>query len=103
MLALTRHRVPIDGSATFVQEARAALDVLRQRSGWLGGDVARAIDDATLWVVTTRWRDVGSYRRALSSYDVKLSVAPLLSRAIDEPSVFEVLTDADSQSALATD
>jgi hypothetical protein len=42
-------------------------------------------------VMVTRWRDVGSYRRALSSYDVKVGAVPILSRAIDEPSAFEAL------------
>jgi hypothetical protein len=37
-----------------------------------------------------RWRDVGSYRRALSSYDVKVTAVPLLSRALDEPSAYEL-------------
>ncbi|HSS66940.1 MAG TPA: antibiotic biosynthesis monooxygenase, partial [Nocardioidaceae bacterium] len=48
-------------------------------------------DEPSLWLLTTEWRDVGSYRRALSSYEVKAQVVPLLSRAIDEPSAFEVL------------
>ena len=43
--------------------------------------------------MVTRWRDVGSYRRALSSYDVKVGAVPLLSRAIDEPSAYETLED----------
>ena len=44
------------------------------------------------WLLTTRWKNVGSYRRALSSYDVKLAAVPLLSRALDEPSAYEVVT-----------
>ena len=31
----------------------------------------RNLDDPTLWVLTTHWADVGSYRRALSSYEVQ--------------------------------
>ena len=42
-------------------------------------------------MLVTRWQDVGSYRRALSSYDVKVGAVPLLSRAIDEPSAYEPL------------
>jgi hypothetical protein len=104
MIALTRHRVHAAESTRFLRDARAALDVLRGRPGFLGGDVARAIDDATLWIITTTWADVGSYRRALSAYDVKLSVMPLLSQAVDEPTAFEVLTEPDAHgSALAAD
>jgi len=43
-----------------------------------------------LWTLTTRWRDTGSYRRALSSFEVKAVAVPLLSRAIDEPTAYEV-------------
>ena len=49
------------------------------------------VDDPSLWTLVTRWKDVGSYRRALSSYDVKVGAVPLLSRAIDEPSAYELL------------
>jgi hypothetical protein len=34
---------------------------------------------------------VGAYRRALSSYDVRVGAVPLLSRALDEPSAYETL------------
>ena len=39
----------------------------------------------------TTWENVGAYRRALSSYDVKLRAVALLGRAIEEPSAFEVV------------
>jgi hypothetical protein len=42
-------------------------------------------------VLTTTWEHVGAYRRALSSYDVKLNAVPLLSRALDEPSAYELV------------
>ncbi len=75
----------------FHRAAAAALAALGARPGYLGGVVGRNVDDPTLWTLTTRWRDVGSYRRALSAYDVKVSAVPLLSRALDEPSAYEVL------------
>jgi hypothetical protein len=37
------------------------------------------------------WENVGSYRRALSPYEVKLTAVPLLSLAIDEPTAYEDL------------
>ena len=36
-------------------------------------------------------KNVGSYRRALSSYDVKVEAVPLLSLAVDEPSAYELM------------
>ena len=53
--------------------------------------MGRNLDDPTLWVLTTRWEHVGAYRRALSAYEVKLQAVPLLSRAVDEPSAYEVV------------
>ena len=91
MLVVTRYRVdPVDGPA-FLVEARSALSVLRARPGWRSGRIGRATDDASLWVLTTEWDSVGAYRRSLSAYDVKVGAVPLLSRAIDEPTAFEVV------------
>ena len=42
-------------------------------------------------MLATTWEHVGAYRRALSAYDVKLHAVPLLSRALDEPSAYEVV------------
>ena len=72
-------------------DLEAALGVLSAQVGFEDGRLGRNVDDPDLWVMVTRWRDVGSYRRALSSYDVKVGAVPLLSRAIDEPSAFEDL------------
>ena len=68
--------------------------------GYAGGEIGRNVDDAELWVLTTRWANVGSYRRALSSYDVKLRAVAVLSRAIEEPSAYE---DAEPGTTLNLD
>lgn len=73
-----------------LQQAHLALS---QCSGYESGELGRNLDEPDLWVLTTKWRDVGSYRRALSSYDVKLHVVPILSQAIDEPSAYEIVGD----------
>ena len=62
----------------------AALSVLRTRDGFASADLVRNLDDSELWALVTRWRDVGSYRRALQGYESKAVVAPLLSEALDE-------------------
>jgi hypothetical protein len=41
--------------------------------------------------MSLQWVDVGAYRRALGAYDVKVVTTPLLSRALDEPSAYEIL------------
>lgn len=91
MLVVTRHRVPAGRSEAFVSAARAALAALSARPGWRDGALGRGVDDADLWVLYTRWADVGSYRRALSAYDVRVTAVPLLSTAMDEPSAYEVV------------
>ena len=91
MLVVNRFRVSEDDSVEFRADLEAALAVLAQQKGYADGSLGRNVDDPTLWTMVTRWRDVGSYRRALSSYDVKVGAVPLLSRAIDEPSAYESL------------
>ena len=106
MIVVTRHRVPEGDGPSFRASAADALAVLAARTGFLTGQVGRAVDDAGLWAVVTTWRDVGSYRRALTGYESKMVVVPLLSTALDEPTAYEVLAGADGAegtSALAAD
>ena len=96
MLVVTRLRTPSPDAAA-ERELRAgllqALDILAAKPGWVGGDVGRNVDDPTLWVLTTRWENVGSYRRALGSYEGKMHVQPLMVHALDEPSAYEVVEE----------
>ena len=98
MLVVNRFRVPEDDADDFRGDLEGALAVLAQQKGYADGQLGRNVDDPTLWTMVTRWRDVGSYRRALSAYDVKVGAVPLLSRAIDEPSAYEGLDDRLNES-----
>ena len=91
MLVVSRFRVPVEEGESFRADLQAALDALAERPGHLDGTIGRNVDDPMLWVLSTRWEHVGAYRRALSAYDVKLRAVPLLSRALDEPSAYEVV------------
>jgi len=91
VLAISRFRYDEVDAATAQEELARCLQGLGACPGFLAGAVGRALDDPGLWVLETRWESVGAYRRALSSYEIKLSVVPLLSRALDEPSAFEVI------------
>jgi hypothetical protein len=100
VLVVTRLRTPSgpDGPTSAAEgELRAgllqALGILAAKPGWVGGDVGRNVDDPTLWVLTTRWENVGSYRRALGSYEGKMHVQPLMVHALDEPSAYEVVEE----------
>src|SRR3954453_12338010 len=92
MIVVTRYRVPetID-AGSFLADADVALDALGACPGFLAGRIGRALDDLSLWTLTMEGADVGSSRRALSAYDVKLRSTPFLPQALDEPSAYEVL------------
>ena len=91
MLVVNRFRVPLSDGEAFRADLQSAREALAACAGYAGGEIGRNVDDPELWVLTTRWENVGAYRRALSSYEVKLNAVPLLSRAVDEPSAYEVV------------
>ena len=91
MLVVNRFRVPEDQAQLFRAEAADAHAALAEQKGYLSGTIGRNVDDPSLWALVTTWENVGAYRRALSSYDVKLRAVALLGRAIEEPSAFEVV------------
>jgi quinol monooxygenase YgiN len=90
VLVVNRFRVPQSDGA-FRGSLEQAHAVLAAQAGYVDGALGRNLDEPDLWVLTTRWESVGAYRRALSTYDVKLSAVPILSRALDEPSAYEVV------------
>ncbi|MCZ3385391.1 MAG: antibiotic biosynthesis monooxygenase [Actinomycetia bacterium] len=94
-VVVMRFAVDSDAADAFTAEARDVARLLAGFDGCEGVEVGRASDDPTLWVMVARWQSVGSYRRALSSYEVKLNAVPFLSKAIDEPTAFEVLYALD--------
>jgi quinol monooxygenase YgiN len=79
----------------FRRRAQDALTALAQRPGFVRGSIGRSTDDTNAWVLVTEWDDIGSYRRALGNYDVKMHAAPLLADAVDMPASFETLVAAD--------
>ncbi|MCC3762351.1 antibiotic biosynthesis monooxygenase [Glycomyces sp. TRM65418] len=98
MLVLYRFAVSEGETETFARDAEGALAALASCEGYLRGGLGRAIDDfgaeAATWMLWTEWNGVGSYRRALSNFQVKMAT-PLLSRALPEASGFEVLAECE--------
>ncbi|MER7165244.1 antibiotic biosynthesis monooxygenase family protein [Micromonospora sp. NPDC000207] len=96
MLVTNRFVVDVDTDATdtFTERAHAALTALAARPGYLRGQLLRALDDPSHWSMVTEWESVGTYRRALGDFDVKIHSIPLLAESIDEPSAYEVLAGA---------
>ncbi|HVE74072.1 MAG TPA: antibiotic biosynthesis monooxygenase [Mycobacteriales bacterium] len=98
MLVVTRFDLPAEAAADFPDRARLALTAFAACRGYVRGRVGRAADDPTVWILSTEWEGIGAYRRSLSSYDVKVNAAPLLSLGRDEPSAFEVLLTDEATS-----
>lgn len=104
---VTRYRV--ERLEAWLPAARTALEPLASQSLCLGADICASIDEPELTMIITRWASVGDYRRAMSSFDVKMFTVPMLSQSIDEPTTYEVLHHhgpdgiSDSASARARD
>lgn len=96
MLVVTRLRVPAPDPASEADLRSGllrALDILAAKPGYVGGEVGRNVDDPGLWALCTRWENVGSYRRALGSFEGKMHIQPLMVHAVDEPSAYEVVEE----------
>jgi hypothetical protein len=91
VLVISRFRYGEDATAQATRDLGTCLEQLGAQRGFAAGWVGRALDEPTLWLLHTQWDDVGSYRRALASYDVKVAAVPILSQAIDEPSAYEIV------------
>ena len=89
MIAVARFDVPLASATDFRAELEGVRDVLAEAAGFIGGEVGQNLDEPTLWVLTTRWENVGSYRRALSTTRAKLEAIPVLARAIDEAGAYK--------------
>jgi hypothetical protein len=90
VLVITRFRGDV-GDLALADQLQDALEVLSAQRGYVRGTIGRNVDDPTLWLLQTEWEGVGAYRRALSSYDVKMRAWSLLGQAIDEPSAYELV------------
>jgi hypothetical protein len=88
MIAIARFRVPTGQAHDFRAQLERALHVFSEREGFTHGDFGQNLDENELWTLVTHWKNVGSYRRALSSTAIKMEVVPLLATAIDEPGAY---------------
>jgi quinol monooxygenase YgiN len=95
LIVVSRFEVPEARAETFEPAARQLLAALAERPGFVRGRLGQALDAPSLWSLVTEWADVGSYRRGLSAYDVKLATGPVLELAVAEPSAFDVVHAAD--------
>jgi len=85
VLAISRFR-DVDGE--LAEGLRTVAEFWRSLPGCLGVDLVANLDEPGLWALVSRWRDVGSYRHALSGNETRLLLTPVLLRAVDEPSAY---------------
>ncbi len=97
MISVTHYR---SADAEFEARARDALAALAARPGFVRGSIGRSTDDPADWVLVTDWRDVGSYRRALGNYEVKVRATVVLGEALGLPSSFEPLVTVGADGGL---
>ena len=93
MFAVTRFRATGDDAAALAAAVEPLLGALGARPGFRDGELGRSADDPELWALVTRWDGVGSYRRALSNAEVKISGAPVWVHALDEPGAYLPVDD----------
>jgi hypothetical protein len=91
MLVITRHRVAQNELPQWLISAKASLAPLASQAGCISAEIGLATDEPDLVAVVTRWESVGTYRRALSNFEVKMHSIPFLSTAIDESTAYELI------------
>lgn len=91
MIVVQRFLVPAEDADRFRVDAEEALAALAEQRGYVAGNLGRNVDDPALWLLQTTWEGPGTYRRALSAYDVKMRAWQLLGQALDEPTAYELV------------
>lgn len=102
MLVVNRFVVAEDAAEAFSDRAHAALAVLAAQPGYRRGQLARSLDEPEHWCLVTEWESVGTYRRALGAFDVRVHATLLLAESLDEPSAYEVLASAEPGGPVTT-
>ena len=102
LVVISRFRVTAPQRTGFLAQMDDAVVTLARQAGCLAATLGQATDDAELLLLRTEWAGVGAYRRALSAYEVKVGVVPLLSQAIDEPSAYETVRAWDGDQLVAS-
>jgi hypothetical protein len=97
VLLVCRFTVLEPDVADFTARASRALELLITRPGCRRGLLSQSMDEADRWVLTVEFESVVAYRRALSPFEVREHVIPLLSEAmVDEPAAYEPLLVAEN-------
>lgn len=94
--------------ASIIDDLRVCISILSAMPGCVGAELGRSMDSEIDFVFITRWQSVGHYRKALSNFQVKAEVIPVLSRYMVDSITAELMevsgqTAGSFSSALAPD
>lgn len=86
LIALTRFRID-DEAPEFRDQARDLLALFAGCEGMQGASLSRCVDEP-LYLLESRWRSVGDYRRALGRVDVRMLLYPMSMTALNDPGTY---------------
>lgn len=95
MLAVWHYSGVAAEAANLRRHGEGLLVALAARPGYRRGQLGEAVDEPGRWVLVTEWDGLGSYRRAMSAYDVRLATAALPGLAAELASAFDVVLAED--------
>jgi hypothetical protein len=92
VLLVCRYRLAGKDVETFTGRVRRAVELLTVQPGCRRATLARAVDERDEWLLVVEFDSVTAYRRALSPFEVREHVVPLLSEAsTEQAATFEPL------------
>jgi len=74
-------------------------ELFSESPGFLSMELGQSTDSLEVLTVIHRWESVGSYRKALSRYEVKAEVIPFLSQFTRDSVTVEIISDTQSGTA----
>ncbi|MET0132529.1 MAG: antibiotic biosynthesis monooxygenase family protein [Kibdelosporangium sp.] len=97
MLLVCGFTVPDEQGPEFTASVNRAIELLTGQPGCTRAVLGRSADEPGKWMLTVEFTSVVAYRRAMSPFDVREHVIPLLSRG--EAAAYEILTTGEQGQA----
>ena len=91
--------VPAAKRDSFDQGYDRMSELFSESPGFLSMELGQSTDSLEVLTVIHRWESVGSYRKALSRYEVKAEVIPFLSQFTHDSVTVEIISDTQSGAA----
>lgn len=89
--------VPTGSRVQFEQGYERMVELCAQSPGFLSSELGQSTDSLEDFTLIHRWADVGTYRKFLSRYEVKIEVIPFLSTFTQDSVTVEIIMDSQSE------